>query len=189
VIDGFLSKEACRWLIQRGDAGQEAAMINDPVTGLARPDPMRSNAVARFGLSQIDVVMLLVQTRISAATGLPAVHMEAPNVLSYSPGQEFLPHYDFFNPASSQFACEIDTLGQRSATFLVYLNEDFSGGETDFPRAGRRYRGRTGDALVFMNVRDDGSPDVESLHAGLPPTRGRKWLLSQWIRTRPQAIS
>ncbi|HZV85838.1 MAG TPA: 2OG-Fe(II) oxygenase [Brevundimonas sp.] len=189
AIDGFLSSEVCRWLIHRGDGQLEAAMINDPVTGDARPDPMRTNTVNRFGLARIDVVMLLIQARIAAATGFPMVHMEAPNILSYAPGQEYRPHYDFFNPASPQFNSEIDQLGQRVATFLVYLSEDFSGGETDFPRAGQRHRGRTGDALVFMNVREDGSPDVESLHAGLPPTRGRKWLLSQWIRARPQAIS
>jgi hypothetical protein len=27
-------------------------------------------------------------------------------------------------------------------------------------------------------------PDVKTLHAGLAPTRGEKWLLSQWMRRR-----
>jgi hypothetical protein len=31
----------------------------------------------------------------------------------------------------------------------------------------------------------DGSPDYNTRHAGLPPTSGRKWVLSQWIRTKP----
>jgi len=189
VIERFLPIEACRWLIHRGGAGQETAMINDPATGVARPDPMRTNTVTRLGIASTDVVMLLVQARISSVTGFPVPQMEAPNVLSYAPGQEFRPHYDFFNPASAQFAAEIESFGQRVATFLVYLSEEFSGGETDFPRARQRYRGRAGDALVFMNVRPDGSHDMESLHAGLPPTRGRKWLLSQWVRNRPQAVS
>ena len=29
------------------------------------------------------------------------------------------------------------------------------------------------------------APDYESLHAGLAPTRGEKWLFSQWIRSKP----
>ena len=70
-------------------------------------------------------------------------------------------------------------------TFLVFLNEDFEGGETEFPKAGIAFRGRTGDGLFFANVTRDGRPDPLTLHAGRPPTRGEKWILSQWIRERP----
>jgi prolyl 4-hydroxylase len=68
--------------------------------------------------------------------------------------------------------------------FLVYLNEGFEGGETGFPALKTRYKGRKGDALFFWNVGPDGSPDKRTLHAGLPPVSGEKWLLSQWIRFR-----
>ena len=57
-------------------------------------------------------------------------------------------------------------------------------GETDFPLARTKYRGRKGDALFFWNVLPDGSVDRQTLHAGLPPTSGEKWLLSQWVRNR-----
>ena len=42
--------------------------------------------------------------------------------------------------------------GQRIATFLIFLNEDFEGGETDFPKAGISHRRRKGDALFWANV-------------------------------------
>jgi hypothetical protein len=64
------------------------------------------------------------------------------------------------------------------------LNEGYAGGETDFPRIGYRFKGRTGDALVFGNVEPSGKPDPRTMHAGLPPTSGEKWLLSQWVRDR-----
>jgi len=69
-------------------------------------------------------------------------------------------------------------------TFLIYLNEGFDGGETAFPSLGRRYKGRTGDALFFYNAMPDGTPDRLTLHAGTPTTRGEKYLFSQWIRFR-----
>jgi hypothetical protein len=47
-----------------------------------------------------------------------------------------------------------------------------------------RYRGRKGDAIFFWNVDPSGAPDKRTYHAGLAPTRGEKWLLSQWIRER-----
>ena len=46
------------------------------------------------------------------------------------------------------------------------------------------FKGRTGDALMFGNVSENGAPDPMSLHAGLPPRSGEKWLLSQWVRNR-----
>lgn len=189
MIRGFAPPEVCRWLIKRAEPGLAPAQVNDPATGGLRDDPMRSNAVTRLGLGDTDLVLLLMQARISAATGFVFAQMETPNLLRYEPGQEYRPHYDFFNPVTAEFQAEIATFGQRVATFLVYLNDDFEGGETDFPQAALRYRGPAGDALLFQNVRQDGSPDPLTLHAGLPPTRGHKWLLSQWIRDKAQPIN
>ena len=44
------------------------------------------------------------------------------------------------------------------------------------------------DALLFLNVDARGQPHPQSLHAGLPPTRGEKWVLSMWVRDRVQPI-
>jgi prolyl 4-hydroxylase len=68
---------------------------------------------------------------------------------------------------------------------LVYLNEDYEGGETRFLKSGLTVRGQRGDALLFSNVRGDGTPDPDTMHAGLPVTGGKKLLLSRWIRQRP----
>ena len=42
-----------------------------------------------------------------------------------------------------------------------------------------------GDALVFSNIDASGAPDYSTVHAGLATAAGEKWLLSQWVRTRP----
>jgi len=55
----------------------------------------------------------------------------------------------------------------------------------DFPRVGVRYKGARGDALLFFNVDATGRPDPDTIHAGRPTTQGEKWVLSQWIRSRP----
>jgi prolyl 4-hydroxylase len=38
---------------------------------------------------------------------------------------------------------------------------------------------------MFSNLDPAGRPEPASLHAGLPPTRGEKWIFSQWVRDRP----
>jgi hypothetical protein len=43
--------------------------------------------------------------------------------------------------------------------------------------------------MLFLNVlQPSREPDPLTLHAGLPPTRGHKWVLSQWVRDRVQPI-
>jgi prolyl 4-hydroxylase len=76
---------------------------------------------------------------------------------------------------------------QRILTALIYLTEDYEGGETKFLRTGLSFRGRTGDLLLFRNVMADGRPDLMTEHAGLPVTKGRKMIASRWIwRQAPQ---
>src|SRR5689334_18536072 len=110
--------------------------------------------------------------------------MELTKVLHYQPGQQFDPHYDFIDPEVPGYAGELAARGQRLATFLLYLNDDYEGGETAFPQLGLKHKGRRGAALLFANVDRNNAPDRRTLHAGLPPASGEKWLLSQWLRDR-----
>ncbi len=70
----------------------------------------------------------------------------------------------------------------RGRTICVYLNEPEAGGETEFPVAGLIVDPQAGRAVIFDNLLADGSPDVDSLHAGLPVVRGEKWLATLWLR-------
>ena len=92
---------------------------------------------------------------------------------------------DYLDP--SRFAGEIAQRGQRVATFLVYLNEAFEGGETHFVELQRKFRPGAGGALFFYNVDENGAPEPQSLHEGAAPTSGEKWLLSQFIRDKAQS--
>ena len=147
-------------------------------------DPIRTNEAAKFGLLEADAVVRSLDLRVAAALGHPAEHGEGLALLRYQVGQQYLPHCDWIDPQRQANPDDLKRRGQRVATVLVYLNDDFDGGETEFPRIALKHRGATGDALMFANVRPDGDLDHDSLHAGLPTTRGVKWVLSQWLRGR-----
>jgi hypothetical protein len=180
----FASDAECNWLIERSRGKLERALTYDAVTDVGTADPGRSNSAIEFKLSQLDVVIQVIRTRIAAITKLPIPVFEPPQVLHYEVGQEFAAHYDFLRGDVEGQRGHLARFGQRIATFLIYLNDDFADGETDFPAAGIRFQGRRGDALFFANVDGAGAPDPRTLHAGLPPTSGEKWVLSQWIRDR-----
>ena len=99
-------------------------------------------------------------------------------------GQKFGRHADFLRSIKPR-----DDAGDRDARAagrdLLALPDGYDGGETAFMEVGLRCRGRKGDALLVLNVDRNGEPDRFALHAGRPIQRGEKWLLSQWIRSRP----
>jgi prolyl 4-hydroxylase len=107
-------------------------------------------------------------------------------ILRYRPGEAYEDHFDFVDPRVPGFAHELATRGQRIATVLVYLNDGYTGGHTEFPQLQWRFRGAPGDALAFRSVTVQGQPDLRTLHAGRPPQTGEKWILSKWLRDRAQ---
>lgn len=184
AIEGFLPDAVCDWLQDRAGALAEPALVYDPETGVGRREGVRTNAAAQFGLERMDVVLAVVRERIARAAGLPVPGLEWTQVLHYAVGQAFDWHVDWLDPATPGYAADLAARGQRIATCLVFLNDDFEGGETAFEAGGLRHRGRKGDALMWANTLPDGSIDRRTRHAGLPPTRGEKWVLSQWLRGR-----
>jgi hypothetical protein len=184
TFEGLANPAVCDWIVAHARPALRPAEIyaGDRGTAVSRA---RTNSAAELTLHDGDLMVQAVRARLAAAVGLSFGHMEAPQVLHYTVGQQFDPHFDFFDASLPAEAVEMAGGGQRVATALLYLNDEgLEGGETDFPRLGFKHRGRKGDALVFFNVDASGQPDRRTQHAGLPPTRGEKWLLSQWFRDR-----
>jgi prolyl 4-hydroxylase len=186
---GFLPAAFCAYLIDRAQPKLVPAQVNDARGGGLKLDPMRTNTTAVFTMDETDFIVQLVRARIAAAAGVPFDALEPAEVLHYSVGETYKPHVDFFHPSVPNFAEEMRQKGQRIKTCLVYLNDEFDGGETEFSRIGVKFRGRTGEALVFDNVLPNGTGDMNTVHTGRPPTRGEKWLLSQWIRSKAQRVA
>jgi len=182
IIEQFATPAECRWLIDCAQSRTSPALIVDS-TGRQVTDPVRTNRGAQFLLHDMDVVLEVIRTRISLALRIPLHFFEPTQVLHYAVGEEFKIHHDYFDPNDVDRQREVGH-GQRIATCLIYLNSDFEGGETEFPSIDLRYRGEVGDAIFWANVEVDGQPDRKTLHAGLPPTAGEKWVLSQWVRDR-----
>lgn len=78
----------------------------------------------------------------------------------YRPGQAFKPHYDGSYRASESLESEL--------TLLVYLNEEFAGGQTRFLDVDADVRPRTGSVLLFAH---------RVLHEGAEVLSGTKYVL------------
>ena len=134
-------------------------------------DPIRTSDGSTIHWLIEDPAIHAMNRRLAALTGTDVHQGEPVQILRYRPGQQYHPHVDWLGEANA-----------RILTALVYLNDDYEGGETAFMQLGIKVKGRKGDVLVFSSIGPDGNFEPRSEHAGLPVTGGTKYLASRWIR-------
>ena len=121
-----------------------------------------------------DLVVNRLNRRIAKISETLYSSGEPLHVLNYAPGEQYRPHFDALPGAANQ----------RVFTAILYLNDEYKGGETEFPELDLQVRGRAGDMLLFANVDRQGRRDPRSFHAGLLVNAGEKWIATRWIRQR-----
>jgi len=179
VYRQVISPEACEYVIASAARLLAPSMIADPQTGQSRRDEYRSSLTAIMGIVDLDLPLTRINRQLALLAGHAPERAESLGVLYYAPGKEYRPHYDWLPDGP-----ERERGGQRLTTALLYLNDEYEGGETHFISPDIKFRGAPGDVLVFDNVLADGAPDRASRHAGLPVTAGAKWLGSTWYREK-----
>ncbi len=69
----------------------------------------------------------------------------------------------------------------RKRTHTITITQ---GGETYFTKLDLPLKVKSGDAIVFWNLKRDGSVDPDTYHSALPPRSGEKWVAVKWIHER-----
>lgn len=181
VLDNFMSAVECTELIEQARTKLSRSTVVDATTGESVEDARRTSSGAFFKKAETALVAE-IERRISQRVGIPIANGEGLQILRYTTGQEYCPHYDYFDPAASSVVDHLKNGGQRILTFLVYLNTPVLGGATCFPDVGVEVAARQGRALVFSY---DPTPASKSLHGGLPVMSGEKWVITKWFRQQP----
>lgn len=182
LIDDLIPAWACQYVAAlAAPALVRAKVLAD--SGREEVEDVRSNRVMSFSLADSDVVLELVNHRLAAAAETLVETGEALGVLHYRPGERYAPHVDYIPPIQENHE-QLTARGQRFRTVLIYLNGGFDGGATVFPRLDLAFKPAPGSALLFDSLKGNGDVDPSTLHAGAPPTRGEKWVISKWFRTK-----
>jgi prolyl 4-hydroxylase len=123
-----------------------------------------------------------VDDKICRTLGIRAGYSEGIQVQRYEVGQQFKPHLDCFEPGTNTYERYAGVRGNRTWTFMVYLNDDLEGGATRFTVCGHAIQPRTGMALFWNNLHEDGTPNKNTMHCGETVTRGCKVIITKWFR-------
>jgi prolyl 4-hydroxylase len=174
-VDGLFTQDECSFLIELADPRMQRATIFHEAEQRFVEDPIRRSDKAGFSIVSEYPFVRAINLRIAAATRTKVQCGEPLQVLRYEPGQEYRPHFDAIPGMENP----------RVLTALVWLNDDYEGGETRFEELGISERGKAGDMILFANTLADGSPDERTRHSGKPVLSGVKYMASRWIRARP----
>ena len=134
-------------------------------------------------LSRDDPVVANIIHRVCSLTNLPFENAEKMQVVEYEPNGYYRPHYDASCDDKEECVEFEKNGGQRIVTMLIYLNDQYEGGATHFPKLNTSYKPPKNTALLFYSLEKNGGKcHPLSLHAGTPVISGKKYIANIWLR-------
>ncbi len=176
---GFLSAELCSELIALIDQDRRPSTIADP----NGDHYFRTSETCDLADDQPAVQDL--HARLYALHGIDPAYGEPAQGQRYEVGQEFKSHTDYFEPDGQDFTRFTSVAGQRTWTFMIYLNTVEAGGATRFKVIDKLFRPEIGKLVCWNNHRPDGSLNAATLHHGMKVRKGVKYVITKWYRERP----
>ena len=181
VFGGLLSDEECDALVElaKPKLARSETVVN--ATGGSEVNAARTSEGMFFDRGAIGLVDR-IERRIARLVNWPVENGEGIQVLHYSPGAEYKPHHDYFDPVHPGTATILQRGGQRVGTVVMYLNTPAAGGGTTFPDVGLEVAPIKGNAVFFSY--DRAHTVTKTLHGGAPVIDGEKWVATKWLRER-----
>jgi len=169
VVKNIITKEERNHIIDQARSKLQPSKIS---TEKEVDSSIRKSETAWLDLD--DPVISRVVDRCLKFTDRPKKNCENLQVVKYTPGGYYKPHFDSINGENP-----------RLYTFLIALNDDYEKGETEFPNLKRKYKMKECDGLFFHNLDNYELSCSKSLHGGKPVESGEKWICNLWIRKYP----
>ncbi len=179
VFANLLSADECDEIIALARLRLARSETVQTDTGASEINDSRTSQGMFFDRGEHPVCACL-EARIAALTRWPLENGEGLQVLRYSPGAEYKPHYDYFDPAQAGTPTILQRGGQRVASVICYLNTPAQGGATIFPDVRLDVAPVRGHAVFFSYDRPH--PVTRTLHGGAPVVEGEKWVATKWLR-------
>ena len=171
VVRGLITDEERAHIIQKAEKKLDVSTVAE---NRVVDKKIRDSETAWLDAS--DPIVKRVMDKCVALTDRPITNCEHLQVLRYKPGGHYKPHQDTFS----------DTTGnKRMYTIILALNDDYEGGETEFPNLNKKYKMEAGDALFFHTLDNYELLTSKALHGGRPVKSGEKWICNLWVHKHP----
>ena len=176
-IKNFLSKEECLELMSMIDANHQPSAVVEGGYEVSTVSKTRTSSTCN--LDPKNETVIGIHKKIASRLGIDLSKGEQLQGQLYEEGQYFKPHQDFFSGPAYDKHCL--SSGNRTDTFMIYLNDDFDGGGTNFPKLEKTITPESGKAGYWKNMIDGVCQD-NSMHEGMPISKGKKYIITSWWR-------
>jgi predicted 2-oxoglutarate/Fe(II)-dependent dioxygenase YbiX len=168
--------EECRCIIEeiKRSAAWIDAKVSERTHGgfnpATRVDARRASVLAPAAESEVKLVFDekmdgIVKPLVNRVWRTSLKQHAETHFVRYFPGNYYTPHSD--TGVHRQ---------DRHFTVVCYLNDDFAGGGTSFPKLNHTVMPRSGKAVIFP---------ASYMHSAEPVTRGEKFIIVSWLLGRP----
>ena len=164
VVKGFLTPEDCNTLINYDSEFYQAVFAYEG------PVPTHINNSVNKLINNNSLEISSILKKFSEKFPIHQENFEDLKVVKYTKGGFIHGHLDS-GPSII-----------RTHTILMYLNENYEGGETEFPNLNKQFKLNTGDILYFPNYDSHGNPTVLALHQGNVVKSGEKLICNLWVK-------
>ena len=185
----FLDPRECQHIIDLCNERFKRSEVTGDKVGENNVELSRTSYSCHMKKAETDIIKE-IERKASKVCGVPIDNIEPLQVVRYYPQQKYDAHNDWFYDNKLK--------NQRYKTILVYLNDDFEGGSTDFVHNDVKVKAvpKRGDGIFWYNCwkppNSNGHSESkcagdclcfeQSLHQGSPPTKGVKYALNIWVR-------
>lgn len=179
VLRDFLDALECTELVAMIEAQHRPSTI----ANYNGDDAFRTSSTC--DLSRSEPAVAALADKLAALSRIDLVHAEPLQGQRYEVGQEFKAHTDYFEPNNADYDRYCSVAGQRTWTFMVYLNDVEAGGATRFKVIDKLIQPERGKLIAWNNRKPDGALNGATLHHAMKVRKGFKYVITQWYRERP----
>lgn len=177
-VNHFLNEHECQKLVSL----IQSRLMPSTLTAEEADKAFRTSSTCCLGVLD-DPFIQEIDDRICQYLGIDPAYGEVIQGQHYEIGQEFKAHTDYFE--ESDMASHGGELGQRTFTFMIYLNDVEEGGETVFPNLSECFMPQSGTAVIWNSLDKQGVPNYDTLHHAMPVIKGSKTIITKWFRSNP----
>lgn len=182
IYSNFLSEKEIKYIIEKSQPlFKESRLVSGSLTNVRKSETA--------WLPKKDPIVEKIIKRVCKLTNISFDNAEKMQVVKYEPNGYYKPHYDASCDDKEECVNFEKNGGQRVVTMIIYLNDDYTGGTTDFPNLKMEIQPKKGNALLFYSLQKEGNKcHPLSLHAGTPVQSGIKYIANVWLREKKYKI-
>ena len=183
IFDNFMTPDECAKIIKGAQGNMTLSTLTraseDPTIVTVRRATLMVHPSKHMSIKKYAMPWVLITTcrnLVKYSTTNSGINSRSITTFSIG-GEEF---EEFAGDASSY-------QGQRTWTFMVFLNNVKKGGETEFISLNNLHvTPKKGTAVVWNSLNGDGTTNDRTLHQGKPILGGEKYIITKWFRERVQ---